>query len=99
MIAAVLYEVIENWAYLNGITSMMRSMDTKLKTPARTGEPIRAESWLEDRDGRELSVAARLSVVNRTVAEGTASLVELSPQQQRKLGIQFEPRAETAGGI
>lgn len=99
VIAAVLYEVMENWAYLNGITSMMRSMETKLKSPARTGEPIRAVSWLNDRDGRELSVAGRLSVVNRTIAEGTASLVELSPQQQRRLGIQSEPRSDTAGDI
>ncbi|MCE2456685.1 MAG: hypothetical protein J4G14_02560 [Dehalococcoidia bacterium] len=99
VIAAILYEVMENWAYLNGITSMMRSMDTELKAPARIGEPIRAVSWLNDRDGRELSVAGRLSVVNRTIAEGTASLVELSPQQRRRLGIESEPRAETAGGI
>ena len=99
VIAAILYEVMENWAYLNGITSMMRSMDTELKAPARIGEAIRAVSWLNDRDGRELSVAGRLSVVNRTIAEGTASLVELSPQQQRRLGIESEPRAETAGGI
>ena len=99
VIAALLYEVMENWAYLNGITSMMQAMDTKLIAPARVGEAIRAVSWLNDRDGRELSVAGRLSVVNRTIAEGTASLVELSPQQQRRLGIQSESRAETAGGI
>ncbi len=99
VIAAVLYEAMENWAYLNGITSMMRDMDTRLIAPANIGEPIRAVSWLKDRDGRELSVAGRLSVVNRTIAEGTASLVELSPQQQRRLGIQSEPRAKTAGGI
>ena len=99
VIGAVLYEVMENWAYLNGITSMMRSMDTNLKAPARTGESIRAVSWLNGRDGRELSVAGRLSVINRTIAEGTASLVELSPQQKRRLGIQSESRAETAGGI
>ena len=99
VIAAILYEVMENWAYLNGITSMMRSMDTELKAPARIGEAIRAVSWLNDRDGRELSVAGRLSVVNRTIAEGTASLVELSPQQRRRIGIESESRAETTGGI
>ena len=99
VIAAVLYEVMENWAYLNGITSMMRGMETRLIAPTSTGEAIRAVSWLDDRDGRELSVAGRLSVLDRTVAEGTASLVELSPRQQRRLGIQSEPRDETAGGI
>lgn len=87
VIASLLYEVMENWAYLNGITSMMKSMDTRLKSPAMIGQPIVAASWLESRDGRELSVAGRLSAVNRTIAEGTASLVEISPQQQRRLGI------------
>jgi len=87
VIAAVLYEVMENWAYLNGITSMMRSMDTKFIAPVRVGEAIRAVSWLHDREGRELSVAGRLTVNNRTVAEGRASLVELSPRHQRRLGI------------
>lgn len=98
IIAAILYEVMENWAYLNGITSMMRSMDTKLIAPVRIGEVIRAVSWLNARDGRELSVAGHLAVVNRTIAEGTASLVELSPQQRRRLGIQAEPTTESAGG-
>ena len=99
VIATILYEVMENWAHLNGITSMMRSMDTKFITPARIGEVIRAGSWLNDRNGRELSVAGRLTVENRTVAEGTASLVELSPRQRRRLGIQAEAQTESAGGI
>lgn len=98
VIATILYEIMENWAYLNGITSMMRSMETSLIAPARIGEVIRAVSWLNEREGRELSVAGRLTAVNRTIAEGTASLVELSPQQRQRLGIQVEAQAESAGG-
>ena len=87
IIAAVLYEVMENWPFLNGVTTMMRSMDTRLIAPAKVGETIRATSWLNKRDGRELSVGGRLTAVDRTIAEGTASLVELSPGQRQRIGI------------
>lgn len=36
IIAAVLYEVMENWPYLNGVTTMMRRMDTRLIAPQRS---------------------------------------------------------------
>ena len=87
IIAAVLYEVMENWPYLNGVTTMMRGMNTRLITPARIGETLQAVSWLSERDGRNLSVCSQLTRVGRTVAEGTASLVELSPEQRRRIGI------------
>ena len=60
IISALLYEVMENWTYLNGIVTMMRSMDARLRTPAKIGRPIRATSWLVSREGREIYVAAKL---------------------------------------
>ena len=87
VIAAILYEVMENWPYLNGVTTMMRSMNTRLVSPAAVGEPMRAVSWLKERDGRDLSVGGRLTAAGRTIAEGTASLVELSYEQRQRLGI------------
>jgi acyl-coenzyme A thioesterase PaaI-like protein len=87
IIAAVLYEVMENWPYLNGVTTMMRRMDTRLIAPAKVGETLRAVSWLSERDGRDLSVRGQLTRVGNTIAEGTASLVELSPEQRKRIGI------------
>ena len=87
VIAAILYEVMENWPYLNGITTMMRRMDTRLISPAKIGETIQAMSWLDERDGRELSIGGRLTGAGRTIAEGNASLVALSPEQRQRIGI------------
>ena len=83
IISALLYEVMENWTYLNGIVTMMRSMDTRLRTPAKIGRPIRATSWLVSREGREIHVTARLESDGKTVAEGSARLVELDERRRR----------------
>ena len=83
IISALLYEVMENWAYLNGIVTMMRSMNTRLISPAKVGRPIRATSWLERRDGREICVSAKLQSDGRIVAEGSARLVELDERRRR----------------
>lgn len=83
IISALLYEVMENWTYLNGIVTMMRSMNTRLIAPATVGRPIRATSWQESREGREIYVAARLESEGKTVAEGSACLVELDERRRR----------------
>ena len=36
IISSLLYEVMENWPYMNGTVTMMRSMDTRLRKPAST---------------------------------------------------------------
>ena len=87
IIAALLYEIMENWPYLNGIAAMMRGMETRLLTPARVGETISVASELERRDGREMTVRGSLSTAARAVAEGSASLVVLTDRQRRRLGI------------
>ena len=87
IIHALLYEVSENWAYLNGIVTMMRGMSSRLVSPAKVGETILATSWLDQRDGREMTVHSRLEVDGRAVAEGNASLVELSEGQRQRLGM------------
>ena len=87
VVAAVLYEMMENWPYLNGIVTMIREMVTRLAAPAEVGKTICATSWLDRREGREMSVRARLTSGGRTIAEGTASLVELSEEQRRRIGV------------
>ena len=83
IISALLYEVMENWTYLNGIVTMMRSMNTRLIAPVTVGRPIRATSWQESREGREIYVSARLESGGKTVAEGSACLVELNERRRR----------------
>ena len=87
VISALLYEIMENWPYLNGSVTMMRSMDIRLVKPASIGQTIRAVSWMKRRDGRELRIDGRLECHGATIAEGRASLVELSEDQRRRLGI------------
>ncbi len=83
VISALLYEVMENWAYLNGIVTMMRSMDVRLISPAEVSKAIHASSWLNDREGRNMTVAARLESGGKTIAEADASLVEIDRRRQR----------------
>ena len=83
IISALLYEVMENWTYLNGIVTMMRSMNTRLIAPTKVGRPIRATSWQESHEGREIYVVARLESDGKTVAEGSACLVVLNERRRR----------------
>ena len=85
IISALLYEVMENWTYLNGIVTMMRSMNTRLVVPAKIGRPIRATSWLVSREGLEISVAAKLQSDGKTIAKGSACLVELDDRRRRQI--------------
>lgn len=82
IISALLYEIMENWTYQRGIVTMMRSMNTRLRSPATVGRTIRATSWMERREGREICVAARLQSQGKTVAEARASLVELDERRR-----------------
>lgn len=83
VISALLYEVMENWTYLNGIVTMMRSMNARLRTPAKIGHPIFATSWLVSQEGREISVAAKLESDGKVIAEAHASLVKLDERRRR----------------
>ena len=83
VISALLYEVMENWAYLNGIATMMRSMDVRLISPAKVGKSISASAWLDEREGREIGVSAKLQSNGKTVAKGSARLVELDERRRR----------------
>ena len=83
IISTLLYEIMENWTYRHGIVTMMRSMDIRLRSPATVGRTIRATSWKESREGREISVAAKLQSQGKTVAEGSACLVELDERRRR----------------
>ena len=77
IICALLYEVMENWGYLNGATTMARTVDARLVKPAPIGRPLTATAWLESRNGREMRIAARITGGGETVAEGVSELVEV----------------------
>ena len=83
VISALLYEIMENWTYRRGIVTMMRSMDTRLRSPAAVGRTIRATSWMERREGREIRVASRLESDGKIVAEGKASLIVLDSRRRQ----------------
>ncbi len=87
IICALLYELMENWGYLNGIVTMARSVDARLRRPAQIGQPIRGAAWLASRHGRDMDVAARLEGEEGVIAEGRASLVEIDGRRRERLGI------------
>ena len=88
IIASLLYEVLENFPYQQGIVAMMKRMDTKLRRPGKTGVEIVARAWLTGRSEREMQVSAKLtSNDGALIAEGSAELVILSQEQKTRLGI------------
>ena len=88
IIASLLYELLENYAYYRGETTMMSNMETRYRRPAQIGTRLLANSWLVDRSGRKMSVAAALTDARQQViAEGKADLLVLSARQKSKLGL------------
>jgi acyl-coenzyme A thioesterase PaaI-like protein len=88
IIATLLYEVLENLPYHLGVVTMMKSMDTRFRRPAKTGKSLIAESWLVDRSDRNMTVSASLTGEDsELIAEGSAVLVVLSQRQRERLGI------------
>lgn len=88
IIASVLYEVMENYTYQNGIIAMMRGMETRFRKPIITGQPITARSWLVEESGRILKVAGSLTTTDDVLlAQGNAELMLLNEDQIKKLGI------------
>lgn len=90
IIATLLYEVMENFAFRKGIITMMRDMDVQFRRPANIGRNITALARLELSADREMSVTGTL-VQNNVIAEGSARLVALSQEHIDRLGINITP--------
>ena len=89
IITALLYEIMENLMYRQGMITMMRGMEAQLRSPATIGKELLVESWLGERSGREISVRSELKDEDgRLIAQGIASLVVLNQEQIDRLGIQ-----------
>ena len=86
IIATLLYEVMENFAFRNGIVTMMRNMDVRFRRPASIGKRVTAIARLERSADREMFISATL-VQNNIVAEGSAQLIALRDDQIARLGI------------
>ena len=92
ILATLLYEVMENFAFRNGIITMMRDMEVQFRRPANIGRNITALARLELSADREMSVTGTL-VQNTVIAEGSARLVTLSQEHIDRLGINVNPNA------
>ena len=80
--------IITALLYKQGTITMMRGMEAKLGSPASVGKNLLAESWLEERSGRELSVHSELTDEDgKLIAQGSASLVVLSQEQIDRMGM------------
>ena len=88
IIATLLYEVLENFSYQQGIVAMMKRMDTNLRRSGKTGVEIVARAWLAGKSDKEMQVSATLTSDEGTrIAEGSAELVILNQEQKIRLGI------------
>lgn len=93
IISALLYEVLENLPYYQGAVTMMKSMETKLRSPAKIGQRIVARSWPVERTGRNMGVSATLTnEQGDLIAEGNAILVALSQSRKERLGLSLEEK-------
>jgi len=87
IIAAMLYEVMENYSYQHGIAAMMRGMETTFHRPIKTGLASTAKSWLVEESGRAMKVSGSLTDEDDEVLDrGQAELLVLSEEQKEKLG-------------
>ncbi len=96
ILATLLYEVMENFAFRNGIITMMRDMEVQFRRPANIGRNITALARLELSADREMSVTGTL-VQNTVIAEGSARLVSLTQEHIDRLGINANPHASGEG--
>ena len=88
IITSLLYEVLENFPYYEGIIVMMKNMETRFRRPANIGEKIVAKSWLVERSGRNINISATLTTErDELIAEGKAVLVELTQDRIERLGL------------
>ena len=88
IITALLYEIMENLMYKQGTITMMRGMEAKLRSPASVGKKLLAESWLEERSGRELSVHSELTDEDgKLISQGSCIPVVLSQEQIDRMDI------------
>lgn len=88
IITSLLYEVMENYPYQNGIVAMMRGMETRFRKPISTGQKITAKSWLVKESGRMLKIGGSLTDDDDVLlAQGEADLLVLREDQIERLGI------------
>jgi len=88
IITALLYEIMENFPYHQDILTMTKTLQTRFRRPAKTGQRIIVKSWLVNRAGRKMDVAATLTgLEGELIAEGSCILVVLDPKQAERLGL------------
>ena len=88
VISALLYEIMENLPYHQGVLTMSRNMETRYRRPAQLEEPIEVRSWLASRSDRAFEVQAELrNPSNEVIAEGSASLVILDEEKLEQFGV------------
>jgi acyl-coenzyme A thioesterase PaaI-like protein len=81
VVSALLYEVLENVAYFQGKTTMMKSMSTDYRRPGPIGKELALTARITGQSGRKLNTSATLSEGDLTIAEGKAELVEVSEKR------------------
>ena len=88
IITSLLYEVMENYPYQNGIVAMMKGMETRFRRPINTWQKITAKSWLVKESGRMLKIGGNLTDDDDVLlAQGEADLLVLREDQIERLGI------------
>lgn len=83
---ALLDEVISRAAYLMGDWVLTGRVEVRYVRPARIGEPLDLEGWVERAAGRGYLLAGRLAnPAGETVVEGRGVYVKLPAELRRRL--------------
>jgi len=87
VVSALLYEVLENVAFFQGKTTMMKSMSTDYRRPGPIGKELALTARIEGASGRKVITSATLSDGENTIAEGKAELVEVNADRIKRQPI------------
>ena len=77
VVSALLYEVLENVAYSNNRTTMLKAMSMDYRRPGPIGPELALETHITGDSGHRINTSATLSDGATTIVEGKAELVEI----------------------
>lgn len=81
IVAALIDETMGLVLSLYGELAFTVQLDISYLAPTPINQPITARAWLEERDGRKLSIRASVQSIDAVVAEASALFIAVDPKQ------------------
>ncbi|MBW4078934.1 MAG: PaaI family thioesterase [Acidobacteria bacterium] len=81
IVAALIDETMGLVLAINDELAFTAQLDITYVAPTPINQPITARAWLEQRDGRKLSISAKVEAVSVVIAEAKALFISVDPQK------------------